>query len=429
MKFRFLTISLVTFLVLYSGNKIIKEAYFFEEINFPTQQININKVTPKPQKAKRILIVNSAHGVFGGAEMYTLSLYKNLVKKGHKVNLLLVKGSTTEKKFTELKISHYSYNKYMPLKITIQPGLYPAIYKICKENDIQIIHCNVHREVHAAQKAANQLNAKVVMTRHISDKIKEKYLKNLDGVIGVNKQITKYMQNENISKNLKVKELTTITPFFEEENFLNFKTQEKTYDFFKNNFNVCLKNIPIVCTIGHLSENKNQALLIKAIHNLIYGKNKQVQIVLAGAEDQSKLKKLTVDLKLQEYVHFLGYTEKIPDILYHSDIKVLPSKEEGFPISLLEAALLKKPLIGATKTGMTNLIKHEKTGLLFENNNAESLADQIERLLDNPELGKKLGNNAYEFVINKFSTEVSMKKLEDFYERVIKNMDPETSSG
>ncbi len=418
MKFRFLTISLITFLVLYSGNKIIKDVYFFEEINFAPHKSKTNKNNLKAEKPKRILIVNSAHGLFGGAEMYTLSLYKNLIKKGHSVKVLLVKDSATEKKFTELKISHYSYNKYMPLKVTVQPGLYHAIYKICKENDIQIIHCNVHREVHAAQKAANQLNAKVVMTRHISDKLKEKYLKNLDGVIGVNKQITKYMQNENISKNLNVKELATITPFFEEKTFLNFKTQEKAHDFFQNNFNINLKNLPIICTIAHLSENKNHAVLFKAIHKLIYEKNKHAQIVLAGAENQNKLKKLSQDLNIQEYVHFLGYTEKIPEILHHSDIKVLPSKEEGFPISLLEAALLKKPLIGANKSGMTNLIKHEKTGLLFENNNVESLTAQIERLLDNPELGKQLGENAYEFVMNNFSTEVNMKKLEAFYERI-----------
>jgi len=63
-------------------------------------------------------------------------------------------------------------------------------------------------------------------------------------------------------------------------------------------------------------------------------------------------------------------------------------------------------------------IKHNKTGLLFENDNLNSLTKQIETLLKSKELRNQLGQNAYDFINEYASTEKNMNLLEKFYNKI-----------
>jgi glycosyltransferase involved in cell wall biosynthesis len=124
-------------------------------------------------------------------------------------------------------------------------------------------------------------------------------------------------------------------------------------------------------------------------------------------------------LHLQNYVHFLGYTTCIPELLYYTDIKVLAGEKEGFGIALLEAAFMKKPLVGTRGTGMESIIKHEKTGLLFRRGDDEDLALQLKCLIDNPTFRKQLGQEAYAFALSNYSTERCLYNTLAFYTRVL----------
>ena len=392
--------------------KIIKFLFYFEDNTNSDNNFIFNK------NGKKILIINSALD-FGGAEIHTIIQYKKLLKNGYDAKILIPKHSKLEKRLKILKLSYYAYTKIIIQKNTIQPGLYYAIKKICKKDKIQIIHCNIHRETLAAKKVAKKFPVKVILTRHSPQNVKFKYLKNLDGFIGVNPEIAKIGDN----KNLNIKRVEFIPPLYEEEKFLNFTPKENKKDFFKNNFNIEIKNIPIISMIANMPKNinhKNHPMLLKAIHKLIHEKKLIVEIMLAGEGPlENYLKGLAKFLKIENYTHFLGFSDKIPELLYHSDIKVLTSKEEGLPIVLFESALLKKSLIGGKGTNLTNVIKHEQTGLLFEQDNVDDLVKQIERLLKDIHLRKKLGENACNFVKKHFLAETSFYKYENFYDKIL----------
>ena len=130
--------------------------------------------------------------------------------------------------------------------------------------------------------------------------------------------------------------------------FLNFNPTESKVDFFRKNFNVYIDNHPVICMIANLFKYKNHELLLNAIANLIHKDKILVEIFLAGDEgdvSQASLQQLASNLKISKHVHFLGFTKLIPELLYYSDIKVLCSKKEAFGIVLMEAALMKKPII------------------------------------------------------------------------------------
>ena len=373
-------------------------------------------------KNKRNILLLSGSGEVGGREIYVISLYKKLLSEGHNVSLLVAKGSGMENELVRLGINHDTFKILWFFTKAFQPLLLFKMYKLCKEKNIEIVHCNIHRETYVAKKVAKFLPVKVVLTRHITQKMKPKYLKDLDGFIGVSDQISEMVRKERFG----VKNITVIPPFFESKNFKDFKSNETRRVFFYREFGISLKDIPVVCMVANMygdPTHKNHTLLIDAVKKLINEKNKELHVLLVGSgERMDELKRMVKDLNLEEYIYFLGKTDKIPEILYHSDIKALVSINEAFGIVFLEAAMLKKPLICATKTGAAGwVVKHDETGLLFENNSVDNLVEQLEKLIDDPILAKQLGQGAYKLVSEEFLPEHSLKKLETFYEKVLGN--------
>lgn len=410
--------SLTTVLIIIISKIIFDHLYYLEEFHPTTKDGNKKYNRNKP--GKNILLVNSCFGVIGGSVTYTINLYKELIRKEHNPILLITKNSQLEKKLKKLDIPHFIYNKF-PIKIGFQPGLKNAIYKIYKKKNISIVHCNVKNETLSAIKIAKSNKLKVILTQHNNNGLKQKYLKILTSIIAVTPHISTFIKKNST----KIKNVEFIPPYLGTEHlntFQNFTTNQSKQFFFKEQFNINLNNYLSIAMIANMpyNDNKNHILLLEAIKILVHEKNRKINLILAGDGPLKKrLKKLAQDFQITQYVHFLGFTSKIPEILYYSDIKILPSKNEAFGLSLIEAALLKKPLIGSSATGIENIIKHNNTGLLFKNNDLTSLVKQIEKLLENKELRIELGQNAYTHILHNLHPEQNLAKTLQFYKKVL----------
>ncbi len=365
-------------------------------------------------KNKPNILLLCTFSVFGGIEMHVLGKYKALLKNGYSVSVIIPENSVLEKRFKTENLPFFSFKKSFFLKAHRQPSLKKLIAKIILEKNINIIHCNRAKEILLINKKKFP-SVNVIMTRHATSLIKSWYANKFDAIISVNKEFVDLAKN-----NYAVSNIIEIPPFFTDYESLNFipKTLDRN-TFFKKEFGIELQNLPVVTQVAALSNVKNHTILFKAAHKLIYEKNIYFNIFLCGDGYNKKyLQKLAKKLNIEKYIHFLGFTEKRIDVLYHSDISVLTSKNESRSISIMEAALLKKALIGPTKTGVTYTIKHNETGLLFKNNDEEDLAEKLESLLNSPKLQKKFGQSAYELVLQNFTSQKSLNKLEILYKNL-----------
>jgi len=366
-----------------------------------------------------VLLINTATGL-GGGEIHTICQYKALLRKNYNTLLIVPKNSKLAEKLKEEKLDFYSYThiKYLA-KIYFQPMLNWLVYNACKKHSINIIHCSSFREVYCTKKAVKSFNIKVIATRHTLITFKKKYIKKFDGIICVNNQTEQTIKNISKNTNHPFLKTCTIPPFFNEKKFINFKLHQNKNAFFLKEFNTSLPNCPTICMVANFYKDlnqKNHSLLFKAIYKLRYEKNKKVNVLLCGEGPAKKTLQILVrNLKIESHVYFLGFTEKIREVLFYSDINILTGRQEGFGISMLEASLLKKPLIGPTNTGAENTVIHEETGLLFKNNNSDDLANQIEKLIDNPKLRQEYGENACRHIKNNFLSDKIFSKLEKFY--------------
>jgi glycosyltransferase involved in cell wall biosynthesis len=114
-------------------------------------------------------------------------------------------------------------------------------------------------------------------------------------------------------------------------------------------------------------------------------------------------------------VKALGYLTDLKPFYAASDALTLPSRHEGFPYSLLEAAAAGLPLIGTDIPGIRCAIKAEETGILVPFNDEVALANAIKRVANDPSLRNYLGQNARRRVENEFERSIVLEALLEFY--------------
>ncbi|MDH4280230.1 MAG: glycosyltransferase family 4 protein [Acidimicrobiia bacterium] len=113
--------------------------------------------------------------------------------------------------------------------------------------------------------------------------------------------------------------------------------------------------------------------------------------------------------------------EKVLRIVAGSDVAVMPSvvmpdgRRDGIPVALIEAMALGVPVISTRVSGIPELVEHEITGLLVEQRNPEQLADAVERLLDDDELRRHLGESGRHRVEHEFDLLVSVRQMVDCF--------------
>jgi glycosyltransferase involved in cell wall biosynthesis len=132
--------------------------------------------------------------------------------------------------------------------------------------------------------------------------------------------------------------------------------------------------------LGRVSPIKNLEVLIKAISLL---KDKKIALEIVGPteiEYKNKLVQLIKEKGIEKRVKFTtgiyNLKEKIKKI-DSTKIFVLPSKKEGMPQSLVEALARAKIVIGSNIPGITDLVKNNHNGFIFESNNERDLAGKI----------------------------------------------------
>lgn len=371
---------------------------------------------------------------YGGAEVHTLQLYKRLIHKGYPATLVIDNCKQLVQQLEQEGLAYYKIAPLRTIGLWCRPLgnflLAKALKPICQQSEAQIVQTNNFPEAIAAKHIAKMLNLKVVLTIHgsglqpLTTKTKKR-LEHIDALVGVNPRIIDHYQELNQALDLTIKNFAFIPPLFNSDTLEKFVAPNISKpDYFKRVFDIQVGNAPVVTMVANFYAAKNQPLLIQAMHILINQKHREIHCMLAGdgytRSDRKRLqhaRELVVQYKLENYIHFLGFVKDTASLMHHSDIVTLSSTDEGLGLVLVEAGFLQRPTVGASGTGTAVIIDHEKTGLVFKNGDAQDLATQLERLLQNPAWAQQLGRNGKTRVMEHFHPERSCEQYEEVYER------------
>ncbi len=180
----------------------------------------------------------------------------------------------------------------------------------------------------------------------------------------------------------------------------------------------------VIGMAARLCDGKGQKEFILAAHEvsrrvpeaifLIIGKD-----VRGNGMYENDLKNLVETLELTEKVLFTGYRQDMADVLNAIDVFVLPSKIEGFPVSILEAMALGKPVIASSVGGVSELVVDRETGLLVSPNDVSTLALAIEQLATAPDMRHEMGRKGRFRVEEFFTLKKMVQQIFDLYERIL----------
>ena len=204
----------------------------------------------------------------------------------------------------------------------------------------------------------------------------------------------------------------------------NINKKERTKLFAKLNIESGKK---IILMPGRLTEWKGQELLIESLSILKtnFGYKNFVAIILGSDQGRDTYKKKLVRLveqhRLNNSVIFVDHLELMPIAYEISDLVVSSSVEpEAFGRVSVEAQSMEKPIIASNIGGSKETVINEKSGFLFDTNNAKSLTEQILKVLNMEETHlKMIGNEGRKNVTQRFNVEKMCFSTYSEYKRLL----------
>lgn len=120
-------------------------------------------------------------------------------------------------------------------------------------------------------------------------------------------------------------------------------------------------------------------------------------------------------LGLEEAVTILGQRSDVPAVLAGLDVLVCPSDHEPFGMIVLEALAAGTPVVASDSGGPAEILEHERSGLLFPTGNADALAGAVLRLIDDPDLSRRLEEEGRRRVRQAFASARYAREVEALY--------------
>ena len=181
----------------------------------------------------------------------------------------------------------------------------------------------------------------------------------------------------------------------------------------------------VVTFVGRMTADKGISELAEAFLRL-EGHSPEVWLLLVGCfEDDDPVPPPTRRfLEAHPRVILAGPVRDTSVYYTMSDAIVLASHREGLPTVVLEAQAAGLPVVGASATGIVDVIEHGETGLLFPVGNVSALADALTKVLDDPSLAARLKQAGQESVRQKFRQELVWEANYREYVRLLQTKKP-----
>jgi len=176
----------------------------------------------------------------------------------------------------------------------------------------------------------------------------------------------------------------------------------------------------LVCTaVGRLVPVKGYDVLIEAVQRITTQIPEFICLIVGEGECKEALIHQIQKAGLEGNVRLVGFQNReiVLSILKSSDIFAMPSRYEGTPIALLEAAALGCPIIATSSGGIPELVTNDVHALLVRPNDSIALAEGLLRLSTDRKYAKALGQNAQLKIKKDFDINVQVQNTWDAYQK------------
>jgi len=181
---------------------------------------------------------------------------------------------------------------------------------------------------------------------------------------------------------------------------------------------------PLLLMLANLAPHKGQETAIRAVAEL---KRRGVTVGcwLAGEErgggnyHTGQLRELIRGLGVTDRIELLGYRDDAAELLRAADFFLLPSTNEGLPLTVLEAQATKVPVLASATAGIPEVIEDGKTGFLIDPADAIAYANRIEVLLRDAGQRERITEQAFARTTQEHNWEAYCGRVGDLYQELL----------
>lgn len=199
--------------------------------------------------------------------------------------------------------------------------------------------------------------------------------------------------------------------FQEEKAPLDYKTVRAKWGWPQDSF--------MIGTAARLTREKGIDVLLAALQQAIRRDHRLRLVIIGDGPFGDELRQAALDMGLGDDVCFLGFYESARTLFPAFDAFVLPSRTEGWPLSIMEAMAVGLPTVASRVGGIPWLVQDGKTGILVEPGNSSELAEALLALASNRLWARRLGQEAMAYARDHFDARVMVAQVDDIYQRIL----------
>jgi colanic acid/amylovoran biosynthesis glycosyltransferase len=175
--------------------------------------------------------------------------------------------------------------------------------------------------------------------------------------------------------------------------------------------------------VGRLAAAKGLPILLESLATLQKKHPDILLTVIGDGCDRKLLEQLTIKLGLNQNVNYVGYKSQheVREQLQQTDIFVMSSFAEGIPVVLMEAMASAVPVVATQIAGVSELVEHGVNGYLVTPGDSLSLTENIEKLLNSPEIRAKFGTAGREKVEKDFNIRHEIANLHQLMTKTLQS--------
>ncbi len=376
----------------------------------------------------------------GGIETFLQSVSEKYVEKGNNVTIVTGAYGLKSKKENNINVIRTEFfERYRENVDSIQQEKEACdfLMDVIQKNKIQVLHVhNFHfthnvSHIFAVQRAARNKNIPIILHVHgsgsqaTSDFLLSKA--GWDKVISVSKFVATEVYEKGVQGNaLEVVYNGTNTEWFKPGNKNNELLEKYNIDSEKMIFGTPSR---LISSGGSIVERKGYFTIMKALSLLKERRDDFVWILTGGKFPNQEMMEAAKN-KMLDYARIYGIEDNVkicievahedmPSFYNSIDLMLLPSIDEPFGLSTIEAMSCGTVAIGANSGATTEIITNGVDGFIIQPDNHIELGDLLVKLMANDDLRKNVGMNSRRTIVERFSIDKLVDSLDKIYKGFI----------
>jgi N-acetyl-alpha-D-glucosaminyl L-malate synthase BshA len=360
----------------------------------------------------------------GGSGVVASELAIGLAQRGHEIHIVSYAQPFRLRSFHpnifvhEVGVASYPLFKYPPYAL----GLATKLVELVEEYNLELIHAH-----YAVPHAASAYLAKQILeSRQI------KTITTLHGtditLVGADQSFYRVIKFT-IEKSDGV---TAVSNYLKQRTIEEFDIEREIRVIF--NFIDAKRSVPEKndCTREMYAKKEEKILMhasnfrpVKRVGDVVrifakVRKRLPAKLILIGdGPERIFIQQLVKELKLGDHVYFLGEQDHLEPLFFCADLFLLPSEQESFGLTALEAMACGVPVIGSETGGLPEVVAHGETGFLCPIGEIAAMAEKAVGLLKDPEELELFRRQARKRATDCFNTDRIVPQYEAYYREIL----------